>query len=138
MTTPTIAEARAFGKKHGQAGVVIVFHDGAHAGYVSWGETKAECGWMRRYADRAYPGAARDVGDRAVKIIDDIIDDVFAADEPAITPERLRVILKQNLVPHEAVAGAEPLICYFKTAADREEFIAAVHEAKPNMRSVKL
>lgn len=34
--------------------------------------------------------------------------------------------------------GSLPLCLYFPTAADREEFIAAVHEAKPNMISKRL
>ena len=54
MTKPTIAEARALGKKYGLKGVIILHHDGELAGYASWGETRAECGWMRRLADRCY------------------------------------------------------------------------------------
>lgn len=33
----------------------------------------------------------------------------------------------------DALDSALPLCLYFPTAEDREEFIAAVHEAKPNM-----
>ncbi len=42
------------------------------------------------------------------------------------------------LRPHEDVTNTEPVICYFATEEDREEFIQAVMEAKPNMRSVKV
>jgi hypothetical protein len=52
--TPTIADARELGTRYGLEGVVIMHHDGMQAGYVSWGHTKAECGWMRRFADKAY------------------------------------------------------------------------------------
>jgi len=51
---PSIAEARGLGTMYGLQGVVIIFHDGEQAGYASWGHTRAECGWMRRYADKAY------------------------------------------------------------------------------------
>jgi hypothetical protein len=34
--------------------------------------------------------------------------------------------------------GAKALVLYFPTDADRDEFVALIHEAKPNMRSVKL
>ena len=42
------------------------------------------------------------------------------------------------LRPHDAVAGAKPLILYFKTDADRDEMIAACREALPNARAVKV
>ena len=42
------------------------------------------------------------------------------------------------LRPVEAVEGAEPLILYFPTEEDREEFIAAVHAAKPGMVPVSV
>jgi hypothetical protein len=51
--TPTIADARALGKKYGLKGVVIIHHDGNLVGYASWGHDRAECPWMRRYADKA-------------------------------------------------------------------------------------
>lgn len=53
MKPPTIAEIREFAKAHGLHGAVLVFHDGERSGYVSWGVTKRECSWMRRYADTA-------------------------------------------------------------------------------------
>jgi len=42
------------------------------------------------------------------------------------------------LRPVDAVADAKPVIVYFETEADREEFIAAVLEVKPGMRSVRV
>jgi len=54
MIKPQVADARAFGKKHRLSGVVILFHDGERAGYVSWGHDRKECSWMRRFADKAY------------------------------------------------------------------------------------
>lgn len=38
----------------------------------------------------------------------------------------------------KALDKALPLVLYFKTDADRDEFIAAVHEAKPDMIARKL
>ncbi|MBX9635198.1 MAG: hypothetical protein K2X44_09475 [Magnetospirillum sp.] len=38
--------------------------------------------------------------------------------------------------PHDAVANSEPLICYFATEQDRDEFIQAMQEAMPSMRAV--
>lgn len=37
-----------------------------------------------------------------------------------------------------SLRGAKALVLYFPTDADRDEFVALIHEAKPNMRSVKL
>lgn len=34
--------------------------------------------------------------------------------------------------------GKNAVVLYFETDADREEFIALIHEAKPGMRTVKL
>lgn len=38
--------------------------------------------------------------------------------------------------PHDAVSNSEPLICYFATAKDRDEFIQAMQEAMPSMKAV--
>lgn len=46
--------------------------------------------------------------------------------------------LREALFPHPGVEGAAPLILYFSTKADRDEFVAIIHEAKPNMRSYKI
>jgi hypothetical protein len=59
MIEPTVSDARAFGRKHNLNGVVIVFHDGERAGYVSWGHDKRECSWMKRFADKAYMALLR-------------------------------------------------------------------------------
>jgi hypothetical protein len=40
--------------------------------------------------------------------------------------------------PHEAVKGLKPLVVYFGSKEDREEFISAIHEAKPNVRTIKV
>lgn len=48
----------------------------------------------------------------------------------------LRRIIGGALRPHDAVADAEPLVCYFKSAQDRDEFIQAMQEAMPGMSAV--
>ena len=40
--------------------------------------------------------------------------------------------------PHDAVKELEPVLCYFPNKADRDEFIEAVIEVKPNMKAVTL
>ena len=40
--------------------------------------------------------------------------------------------------PVEEVKLTEPVICYFTTEEDREEFIQAIQEVKPDMRLVKV
>ena len=40
--------------------------------------------------------------------------------------------------PLDQLRGTKPLILYFGNDVDRDEFIALMAEAKPNMRSVKL
>lgn len=42
------------------------------------------------------------------------------------------------LRPHGDVSDTEPVLCYFANEEDREEFIQAVMETKPDMRSVKV
>ena len=42
------------------------------------------------------------------------------------------------LRPHDAVQDSKPLILYFPTDEDRDEFIKVVYAAKPDMRSVKV
>ena len=42
------------------------------------------------------------------------------------------------LRPHEAVQDSKPLILYFPTDEDRDEFIKVVYAAKPDMTSVKV
>ena len=42
------------------------------------------------------------------------------------------------LRPHDGVKDAKPVVLYFHTDEEREEFIEAVHEACPNLRSVKV
>ena len=42
------------------------------------------------------------------------------------------------LRPHDAAQDFKPLILYFPTDEDRDEFIEVVYAAKPNMRSVKV
>lgn len=42
------------------------------------------------------------------------------------------------LHPIEAVADAKPVIIYFPTEADREEFIEAIHAVKPGMVPVRV
>lgn len=54
MKTPTIDDARALGAFYGLEGVVIIFHNGEEVGYTSWGHTRSECSWMRRFADKAF------------------------------------------------------------------------------------
>jgi len=55
-----------------------------------------------------------------------------------VSEKELRTILEARLCPHPDVQGTEPLILYFTTDADRDEFIAAVQKAKPSMRAVKV
>lgn len=52
--------------------------------------------------------------------------------------DRLADAAMSALRPHHAMDKAEPVICYFATEDDREEFIQAVMEAKPDMISVKV
>ena len=80
-----------------------------------------------------------------MKIIDDIMSDVLALNPNIdkqkclyITPKFLRDILTARLVPAGELNYTEPVICYFPTEEDREDFIQAVMEAKPGMRSIKL
>ena len=42
------------------------------------------------------------------------------------------------LRPHDSVKDLEPVILYFQTREDRDEFIAAIMEAKPNLKAVTL
>lgn len=54
------------------------------------------------------------------------------------SPEEIADIALDALRPHDAVKGMVPVIAYFGSEADRDEFIAAVQEVKPDMRAVKL
>lgn len=40
--------------------------------------------------------------------------------------------------PIEHIAGASPVVLFFGTDADREEFIEAVKQAKPGMQAYKI
>jgi hypothetical protein len=67
--------------------------------------------------------------------------------KPATADEEIRrmkavlAILKalaQADAPIDPLAGKRAVVCYFETDEDRDEFVAAVREVKPNMRSVNL
>ncbi len=66
------------------------------------------------------------------------VNAVISAD---ITLEDLNNVIDavmDTLRPIDAVKDTEPVICYFATEDDREEFIQAIMEVKPNMRTVKV
>lgn len=46
--------------------------------------------------------------------------------------------LREAVFPRPEVKDTAPLIVYFSTKEEREEFIDAVREAKPNMRSYRI
>jgi len=52
--------------------------------------------------------------------------------------DRLADAAMTALRPHKDVSKTEPVICYFATEDDREEFIQAMMEIKPDMRSIKV
>lgn len=46
--------------------------------------------------------------------------------------------LREALFPRPEIKDCSPLILYFGTKEERDEFVALVGEAKPNMRSYKV
>lgn len=46
--------------------------------------------------------------------------------------------LREALFPRPEIKGTAPLILYFGNDQEREEFVAAVNEAKPGMKSYKV
>lgn len=52
--------------------------------------------------------------------------------------ESLTNTVMKVLRPIDQVKDTEPVVCYFATEDDREEFIQLMMEAKPNMRTVKV
>lgn len=66
--------------------------------------------------------------DHRIGVLESILDIVKAQPRP----DQLAL----DAVPD--LKGKNAVVVYFNTDADREEFIAALHEAKPGMRSVKI
>ena len=52
--------------------------------------------------------------------------------------EALMPVFFEGLRPIEAVKGSKALVVYFGSDADRDEFIGAMQDARPNMRAVEI
>lgn len=53
MRAVLISTARELGKRHGAKRLVVIAIDGADYGITTWGETRAECQALRRWAESA-------------------------------------------------------------------------------------
>lgn len=122
MTNEEIMRLQAFNRAFAatDAGRAFVkFERALHTAVITDQRESASDAAMKR--DWNASNAAREEAVVAIKLLQDQI-----------------AALRHVAEPHAAVAGTKPLVVYFATDADRDEFIAAMAEAKPNMRSVKL
>ncbi len=81
---------------------------------------------------------ARHVEERLCAGANQAIRELVAEVERLKSLEEENRILREALFPRPEIKDCSPLILYFDTKEDRDEFIAAVAEAKPNMRSYKI
>lgn len=82
--------------------------------------------------------ASRTLRERCQAIIDQINRDAILRQHDAVDTLLAFVIAETGRKADVSLADRLPLCVYFANEADREEFIAAVREAKPGMISRKL
>lgn len=70
-----------------------------------------------------------------MKLIDAIVDELTRT-RPI--EKSVREVLLRHLCPVPALRDSEPVILYFRTAADREDFVRTVCEAKPDLEVIEL